>query len=509
MFLGNFETTIVNRSYLRLNTTPDSTPIYTIYDEDGTIIKTSSCSGSGEEYYVEIAANTGVIGSGPETLTTGHRYIIKFVALINTGSFIDEDSFTYGVSGGLTASDVWGYNTRSLTDKDGFAPTAADIWGYATRTLTDNLTAQQVWEYSIRSLTDKLGFAPSSSDIWAFATRTLSDKTGFLLDITYDAAKTAASQTSVNSIPTNPLLTNDLRLNNLDAPISGINPGATAQQVWEYATRSLTDKAGFSLDSSYDPAKTASSQTSVNSIPTNPLLTNDLRLNNLDAPISGITPGTTAQQVWEYVTRTLTSGGGGATPQQIWEYTTRTLTSDTSNIVAIKTAVDMLLRTSLIGYKGDIGNIFSRVSGVFSGYIDFYGCTLSEFTTNPTNPTGFLICTLNSSGVMSNTTNLNVNYEVLYMKLRQFYVESDTVVNIYNNTYKNNLKVYLPKDISTANNNDPYYPSPNGEILRSFGGNGLYALTDSSVASLQKMVEALKTSVDNYAISNSDILIIE
>jgi hypothetical protein len=34
-----------------------------------------------------------------------------------------------------------------------------------------------------------------------------------------------------------------------------------------------------------------------------------------------------AQAVWEYATRTLTSGGGGATPAEIWDYSTRTLTS--------------------------------------------------------------------------------------------------------------------------------------------------------------------------------------
>jgi len=40
------------------------------------------------------------------------------------------------------------------------------------------------------------------------------------LTAAYDAAKTAASQSSVNSIPTNPLLTNDARLNNLNATIA-------------------------------------------------------------------------------------------------------------------------------------------------------------------------------------------------------------------------------------------------------------------------------------------------
>lgn len=57
---------------------------------------------------------------------------------------------------------------------------------------------------------------------------------------------TRSTQTSVNSIPTNPLLTNDGRLNNIDATISS-----------------------------------RSTQTSVNAIPTNPLLTSDSRLANL------------------------------------------------------------------------------------------------------------------------------------------------------------------------------------------------------------------------------------
>jgi len=52
---------------------------------------------------------------------------------------------------------------------------------------------------------------------------TNNDKTGYSLVTAYDAAKTAASQSSVNSIPLNPLLTNDARLNslsNLDAAVS-------------------------------------------------------------------------------------------------------------------------------------------------------------------------------------------------------------------------------------------------------------------------------------------------
>ena len=62
---------------------------------------------------------------------------------------------------------------------------------------------------------------------------------------------TRASQSSVNAIPTNPLLTTDSRLNNLDAAISS-----------------------------------RASAVAVAAIPTNPLLTTDSRLNNIDTTIS-------------------------------------------------------------------------------------------------------------------------------------------------------------------------------------------------------------------------------
>lgn len=48
---------------------------------------------------------------------------------------------------------------------------------------------------------------------------------------------------------------------------------------------------------------------------------------NLDTQLSAIpTTGLTAQQVWEYATRTLTAGSG-ITAQDVWEYATRELTS--------------------------------------------------------------------------------------------------------------------------------------------------------------------------------------
>lgn len=49
---------------------------------------------------------------------------------------------------GITAQEVWQYNTRTLSDTP---ITASDIWTYSNRSLTvapSSLTAQQVWEYN-------------------------------------------------------------------------------------------------------------------------------------------------------------------------------------------------------------------------------------------------------------------------------------------------------------------------------------------------------------------------
>jgi len=91
--------------------------------------------------------------------------------------------------------------------------------------------------------------------------------------------------TTVQTIPTNPLLTTDVRLNNLDTTISSRST-LTANDVWSYATRTL---------SSF---------------------------------------GTLVSDIWSNVTRTLTSGGGGgASAADVWSYATRTLTQTAEQII--------------------------------------------------------------------------------------------------------------------------------------------------------------------------------
>lgn len=66
-----------------------------------------------------------------------------------------------------------------------------------------------------------------------------------------------ASQASVDSIPTNPLLSADSRLDHLDADISSrlstagytVPSNLSAADVWSHASRALTDTTGFELSS--------------------------------------------------------------------------------------------------------------------------------------------------------------------------------------------------------------------------------------------------------------------
>jgi hypothetical protein len=133
-------------------------------------------------------------------------------------------------------------------------------------------------------------------------------------------AATALSQyntliSDITAIPTNPLLTTDSRLNNLDATISSRQSAATAlsqfntlvsditgisANVWDVLQSGHTTVGTFgsylnAQISLLQTAATALSQfntlvSDIVAIPTNPLLTTDSRLNDLDAPISSRLP---------------------------------------------------------------------------------------------------------------------------------------------------------------------------------------------------------------------------
>jgi hypothetical protein len=85
--------------------------------------------------------------------------------------------------------------------------------------------------------------APANADVAAIKAKTdnlpaLPAAVGSAMTLTgeYDAAKTAATQTSVNAIPTNPVLATDSRLSNLDAAISTRSTLTAPQVRTELAT---------------------------------------------------------------------------------------------------------------------------------------------------------------------------------------------------------------------------------------------------------------------------------
>jgi calcineurin-like phosphoesterase family protein len=168
--------------------------------------------------------------------------------------------YAYG-AGGASAAEVWSYSTRSLTDKSGFSLTSDYD---AAKTAASQSTVD-----AIKAKTDRLQFT-TDNDVKAtldgekVTVQSNEDKTGYSLTTAYDAAKTAASQSSVDAIKSK---TDQLTFNEASAVYAyGSTGGASAEEVWTYSNRSLTDKSGFALTSDYDAAKNAASQSTVNAI---------------------------------------------------------------------------------------------------------------------------------------------------------------------------------------------------------------------------------------------------
>jgi len=244
----------------------------------------------------------------------------------------------------LTAADVWGYTTRTLTS---FGTLVSDIWGHSTRTLTafstslavavwdvlesaintassiglkvknnldatvssrSTLTAAQaadaVWDeplsdhQSSGSTGAALNAAGSSGDPWAtplpgsYGAGTAGNILGNRLDVAVSSRASGADYTAARAA----------KLDNLDATVSSRST-LTAADVWNYATRTLTSF------------------------------------------------GTLVSDIWGYSTRTLTSFG--TLVSDIWGYSTRTLTAfSTSLAVAVWNVLESAISTaSSIGVK--------------------------------------------------------------------------------------------------------------------------------------------------------------
>ena len=224
---------------------------------------------------------------------------------------IDGQNFV-NVSGSVTQ-----YGTSGVYKFSGQAPD----WNGAR--LTFKFTSAIVKPTVLTFHTDSKRFSdiPSLADLKAQAENAMTaygalktSVSGRLLDVS--AGGEAGLDWANIGSPTTP--------QNLSATtISGVNsmapPGPTSQDIWSFATRTITNKTGFSI---------AGTKTTLDAL-------NDV----------------SASGVWGNATRTLTSAGaGGATAQEVWEYGTRSLTDkDGFNLAADQTTV------RFSGYVSDPG----------------------------------------------------------------------------------------------------------------------------------------------------------
>jgi hypothetical protein len=184
---------------------------------------------------------------------------------------------------------------------------------------------------------------------------------------------TKASQASVDALPTAPTIADAV----WDEALSGhtiagstgkkladtstltvgdIPAGLTAQQVWEYTTRALTGTQATNL-------------ANISNIPTNPLLTDDARLNNLDATISSRSTLTAAQIRTELATELARLDVAVSTRLAAANYTTPPTTSQ------IATAVEAALLNDADG-QALLAAIQTAVQALFDQQADIPVSTL-------------------------------------------------------------------------------------------------------------------------------------
>jgi hypothetical protein len=146
------------------------------------------------------------------------------------------------------------------------ALTTANIEASAVIAKAAALVSLQTDVTAVKAKTDNLPAAPAAVG------------SAMTLTSDYDAAKSAASQASVNAIPTNPVLTSDSRLSNLDAAVStrlASSAYTAPDNAGVAAVKAKTDAlpaepaavgSAMTLTAAYDAAKTAATQTSVTAL---------------------------------------------------------------------------------------------------------------------------------------------------------------------------------------------------------------------------------------------------
>jgi hypothetical protein len=208
----------------------------------------------------------------PDTGSTTYNFYAYFYN--DTGSPRDPDSNIVNLTIKNSAGSILSGPTAMTRSGQGIYVSSTSISSGATEQ-----TQYMFFDFSVGSValeqvrTSEVSQYQNSLDV--LLSRLTSTRAANLdnLDATISSR---ASGANLALVPTNPLLTNDSRLNHLDADIS--SRVATAD--------SRLSNLDVAVSSRASQASLNTAQSGISAIPTNPLLTSDARLNHLDADIS-------------------------------------------------------------------------------------------------------------------------------------------------------------------------------------------------------------------------------
>jgi hypothetical protein len=211
----------------------------------------------------------------PQVLTVANNDKTGYSGTVTSGTVTTVSGNVNGSVGSVTGAvgSVTGNVNGNVVGSVGSVTTVNDKTGYALSTAGEDSVVNKVWDELTGEVRLSTSYGQllkdnvnatigsrsthSAADVWSAATRTITGTEASAITSTSFASAAITSTALANSAVGFfwDVLTGDARdigsygqllKDNLDAKVSTAG-GATAQQVWEYATRDLTVKTGFAL----------------------------------------------------------------------------------------------------------------------------------------------------------------------------------------------------------------------------------------------------------------------
>ncbi|RJO61097.1 MAG: hypothetical protein C4542_07365 [Dehalococcoidia bacterium] len=209
----------------------------TVEDPSAVAAQLRASNGTWSDLTAPAKQNSKVGHYGGTIDTTGFsagQHVIRMAGTVTTGKAVATEFCFMLVAN--TAADIY-----ARLGAPAGASVSADVAAIKSETATILADTNELQTNQGDWLT-ATGFSThSAADVWAVATRALTDKAGFSLS--------AAGVDAIWDEEQAGHVTAGTFGSYLDSAVSGAGggSGATAEEVWTYGTRALTDKAGFSL----------------------------------------------------------------------------------------------------------------------------------------------------------------------------------------------------------------------------------------------------------------------